>query len=223
MTTVAPTTTTPTSTSSGTSNSPNALSQLSGNFNTFLQLLTTQMQNQDPTSPMDTNQFTQELVEFSQVEQQINTNSNLNTLITQGQGSATSNAVSYLGKNVTLTNGTAALSGGAANWTYSLGTATAATALTVTDSSGKVVYTGSGATTPGAHQFAWNGQDNAGNQLPDGTYKLTVNAQDTSGTAVTAQVASSGTISQVDLTGSTPKLMIGTMSFPISDISAVAN
>ena len=228
MTTVTPATTTPTTTttaatSATSSNSTNALSQLSGNFNTFLQLLTTQLQNQDPTSPMDTNQFTQELVEFSQVEQQINTNSNLQTMIGQGQNGAASNAVSYLGKTVTLTNGSASLSNGAANWTYSLGAQTAATALTVTDSTGKVVYVGSGATSSGAHQFSWNGQDTSGNQLPDGTYKLTVTAQDATGAAVTSQVASSGAVTQVDLTGSTPQLMIGTMSFPISDVSAVAN
>ncbi|MDE2014402.1 MAG: flagellar hook assembly protein FlgD [Alphaproteobacteria bacterium] len=225
MTTAIPTTTTPAASSGpvNSTNSTTALNQLSGNFNTFLQLLTTQLQNQDPTSPMDTNQFTQELVQFSQVEQQINTNSNLQTLIGQGQGSATSSAVGYLGKTVTLTNGNAPLANGTANWSYSLGTAAAATTLTVTNSSGKVVYTGNGATTSGLHQFAWNGQDNAGNALPDGTYTLAVNAQDAAGTAVSAQVASSGAVTQVDLTGSTPQLMIGTMSFPISDVSAVAN
>ena len=61
-----------------------AQQQLSGNFSTFLTLLTTQLQNQDPMNPMDSNQFTQQLVEFSQVEQQINTNDNLKTIIGQG-------------------------------------------------------------------------------------------------------------------------------------------
>ncbi len=83
---------------------------MSGNFDTFLQLLTTQLQNQDPTSPMDTNQFTQQLVQFSQVEQQISTNDNLKSLIALGQSRSSADAVSYLGKTVTLTNGKAALS-----------------------------------------------------------------------------------------------------------------
>src|SRR5579871_5565125 len=98
-----------TTTSTGTSSSNDALSGLSSNFSTFLTLLTTQLKNQDPTSPMDSNQFTQQLVEFSQVEQQINTNSNLNTLITQGQTQIGAYATSYLGKSVSITNGNASL------------------------------------------------------------------------------------------------------------------
>src|SRR5476649_2407617 len=78
---------------------------LAGNFNTFLTLLTTQLQNQDPLSPMDSNQFTQQLVQFSQVEQQINTNDNLKSLITQGTNQTGAYAVSYLGKAVTIAGG----------------------------------------------------------------------------------------------------------------------
>lgn len=213
----------PTATAATTAGSAGALQKLSGNFDTFLQLLTTQLQNQDPTSPMDTNQFTQQLVEFSQVEQQIGTNDNLKTLISLAQGRGSSDAVAYLGKTVTLTNGNAALANGTANWTYSLDAAAASDTLTVTDASGKVVFTGKGDPSAGPHQFAWNGQDNAGNQLPDGTYKLIVTAAAADGSAIQSSVASSGVVTQVDLTGTSPQLMIGSMEFPISDVSAVAN
>src|SRR3954466_8260244 len=98
-----------------------AQKQLAGNFDTFLTLLTTQLKNQDPTSPMDSNQFTQQLVEFSQVEQQIDANTNLKTLISQGTSQAGTFATSYLGKRVSVTNGQASLSSGAASWTYDLG------------------------------------------------------------------------------------------------------
>lgn len=223
MTTIPVTTTTPTATAaSASSTSSNAMQSLSGNFDTFLQLLTTQLQNQDPTSPMDTNQFTQQLVEYSQVEQQISTNSNLQQLISLSQGAANNNAVSYLGKTVTLTNGMAAVSGGTATWNYTLANASNATTLTVTDSSGKVVYIGPGQTSAGSNQFTWNGQDNAGNQLPDGTYTLSVGAVGPGGAAVQSAVGWSGKVTQVDLTGSTPQLMIGTSEFPIADVSAVA-
>jgi flagellar basal-body rod modification protein FlgD len=199
----------------------NALSQLSGNFNTFLTLLTTQLQNQDPLSPMDSNQFTQQLVEFSGVEQQINTNDNLKTLIGLTQSQGVNNAVGYLGKTVTLTNGKAALSGGAANWTYALNNTAATTALTVTDANGKVVYVTQGETNSGAHSFTWDGKSNAGSDLPDGTYTLTVTAQDSNGTNVNSAVASKGIVDQIDMTGDQPQLMIGPMEIPLSEVATV--
>lgn len=199
----------------------NALSQLSGNFNTFLTLLTTQLQNQDPLSPMDSNQFTQQLVEFSGVEQQINTNDNLKTLIGLTQSQGVNNAVGYLGKTVTLTNGKAALSGGAANWTYALNNTAAMTALTVTDANGKVVYVTQGETNSGAHSFTWDGKSNAGSDLPDGTYTLTVTAQDSNGTNVNSAVASKGIVDQIDMTGDQPQLMIGPMEIPLSEVATV--
>jgi hypothetical protein len=116
----------PTSTAAATQNA--ATKQLSGNFNTFLTLLTTQLKNQDPMSPMDSSQFTQQLVQFSQVEQSINTNDNLKTLISLTQGRSASDAVSYLGKTATITTGDAPLSNGNADWSYALGGASTGTA-----------------------------------------------------------------------------------------------
>src|SRR5271154_1385360 len=118
MTSSVPSTTTQNSTSS--SSSSTAMQQLSGNLNTFLTLLTTQLQNQDPLSPMDSTQFTQQLVEYSQVEQQINTNTNLTNLISLQQAGAGAASVGYLGKNVTVTNGNAALTNGSATWNFTL-------------------------------------------------------------------------------------------------------
>ena len=225
-TTPTPSTTTPAATTAnanGTTTGASALNQLSGNFSTFLTLLTTQLQNQDPTSPMDSNEFTQQLVEYSQVEQQIDTNTNLQSLISQGTTNASAVTTSYLGKNVSVTNGNASLASGAATWTYNLGTASATTQLSVTNSSGQVVYTGAGATAAGNNTFNWNGQDNNGNQLNDGGYKLTVTATDASGGTVTTSVASAGTVSQIDLTGSSPMLVIGNMEVSPSDVAAVSN
>src|SRR4029079_13178737 len=104
------------STTPGTTTQPDAMKQLSGNFSTFLTLLTTQLKNQDPTSPMDSNQFTQQLVMYSQVEQQISTNDNLKTLITQGTSNASAMTAGYLGKKVSVLNGNASLPGGSPPW-----------------------------------------------------------------------------------------------------------
>ena len=95
-----------TSTTSTTSSSSTARTSLATNFQTFLTLLTTQLQNQDPTSPMDSNQFTQQLVMYSQVEQQLSTNDKLDSLIALGSSQSTNLAMSYLGKNVVLSDGT---------------------------------------------------------------------------------------------------------------------
>jgi len=218
MTAVAPVTT---STSAASSTQSTAMQQLSGNFDTFLQLLTTQLQNQDPLDPLDSNQFTQQLVEFSQVEQQINTNDNLNSLISLTQSNASNGAVNYLGKTVTITNGAAALQNGQADWTYGLGSQAANATLTVTDTSGNVVYSTTGETAAGQHAFSWNGQDAAGNQLPDGVYNLTVNATAGDGSTVASAVASAGQVSEVNFTGSEPEVMIGPMAVPLSQVSAI--
>jgi flagellar basal-body rod modification protein FlgD len=225
-TTSVPTTSTAASTAaasaaSGTQDA--AAAQLSGNFNTFLTLLTTQLQNQDPMNPMDSNQFTQELVEFSGVEQQINTNDNLKTLIGLQQGSAGSSAVGYLGKAITVTNGSGVLQDGDANWSYALGSTAATTALSVTNAAGQVVYSANGEIGTGQHSFEWNGTDNNGNQLADGVYTLSVNATDSSGSTVQAAVASKGIVDEVNLTGSEPLLMIGAMGVPLSQVSAIDN
>ncbi len=125
MTTSIPSTT---AAASGTS-SNSAMNQLSGNFQTFLKLLTTQLQNQDPLDPMDTSQFTQQLVEYSQVEQQIDTNGNLQSLISQGTQQSAAYATGYLGKTVTVSGGEGSLANGQAQWTYNLGADATSTTL----------------------------------------------------------------------------------------------
>src|ERR1700729_3728196 len=135
------TATTPTTTTSNTSTAQAAgdvgSQQLAGDYNTFLTLLTTQLQNQDPLDPLDTNQFTQQLVEFSSVEQQVNMNTNLQTLISLQQTSEATSAMQFLGTNVTLTGTTATLAANSpAPW--SLNSPSPATAnITITSSTGQ--------------------------------------------------------------------------------------
>ena len=102
-------TTTPTATTNGSVSNVVSQSTIAGNFNTFLQLLTTQLQNQNPLDPLDTNQFTQKLVQFAQVEQQLNTNTSLSTLISLQQSSAATGAVSLLGQTVTVSGATSTM------------------------------------------------------------------------------------------------------------------
>ncbi|HWE75327.1 MAG TPA: flagellar hook capping FlgD N-terminal domain-containing protein [Stellaceae bacterium] len=201
----------------------NAASGLTQNFNTFLTLLTTQLQNQDPLSPLDTNQFTQQLVSFSQVEQQINTNSNLQQLISLQSAGESISALPLVGQQIEYNSPTASLaSGGTANYVYNLPSNAATTQLTITDASGRQIYAASlGATAAGSHVFNWNGQTTAGVQVPAGDYTLSISAKDTSGSAITASVASVGTVSAVGVQNNSANFTIGDMSVPLSELVTV--
>jgi flagellar basal-body rod modification protein FlgD len=191
MTVTAPTTTSPVTAPTSTAPTTAAdatnqgLGSLADNFNTFLTLLTTQLKNQDPTAPLDSNQFTQQLVQMTGVEQQLNANALLQQVVTN-TSSGVSTAVSLIGKNVKATSDTANLSGGQAQWTYNLPTNAADLKVEVLDSKGNVVHAEAPSDmTAGDHPFTWNGKDLTGTQLPNGgTYTLKVTATDPTGAAL---------------------------------------
>lgn len=211
------------SAAASTTGASKSLKQLTSNFDTFLTLLTTQLKNQDPLEPMDSNEFTQQLVQFSQVEQQINSNKNLEQLISLTKGNKASDAVAYLGKTVTITDGSAPLIDGAANWAYSLSNDADVVKMMVLNEKGKAVYVGNGETASGMHAFNWNGQDNQGNALPDGGYVLKIIATNGDGSSVKSTVASQGKVSEVDLTGDEPLLMLGPLGVPLSKAQIISN
>jgi len=199
----------------------NATAGLTQNFNTFLTLLTTQLQNQDPLSPMDTNQFTQQLVSFSEVEQQINTNSNLQQLIALQGASESIAALPLVGQNIEYNSATAPLSNGQATFVYNLPSTTASTALTVVNAAGNVVYTQPGDTSAGTHVFTWNGQTSTGAKLPDGNYTLQIQAVGAAGAAVTPSIASVGTVQAVGVENGIATFTVNSMAIPLSELVTV--
>jgi len=209
-----------TGTSTG-STSVSDASLLGSNLQTFLTLLTTQLKNQDPTSPMDTNQFTQQLVEFSGVEQQINTNNSLKTLIALQSSSEAMSALPMVGKTIQYSESTAPLSNGQASFTYTLPTTAAAANLLVEDANGTVVYQTTAATSAGSHSFLWNGQTITGATAPDGAYSLAVAAADASGQAISATVTATGTIDGVSVDNNVPTFDVGGIKVPMSDLLTV--
>ena len=160
---------------------------LASNFDTFLSLLTTQLKNQDPLSPLDSNQFTQQLVAMTGVEQQLNTNDLLKQLVANTAGGI-STAVSLIGKDVKAVSDTANISGGKAQWVYNLPTAAASLKVEVLDANGTLVHAEAPTDlSAGDHAFTWNGKDQTGAQLPDGgPYTLRVTALDGSGAAISS-------------------------------------
>jgi flagellar basal-body rod modification protein FlgD len=218
--------TTPATTAStnttGASSVSNAVSntEIASNFTEFLQLLTTQLQNQDPLSPMDTNQFTQQLVEFSQVEQQMKTNDSLSTLVSLQQSAQTTQALQLIGATVVVNGTTAQLANNQATWTLNATQPTTAT-ITIASSTGQTAYTGTATLNAGTQTYAWNGQGNDGTMWPAGNYTLTATGISASGqtTAISTQVQ--GTVTSVDLTKTPPVLSIGGQNYTLNQIQQI--
>jgi flagellar basal-body rod modification protein FlgD len=210
------------SSSSSSSVSSTTGGTLAGNFQTFLTLLTTQLQNQDPLSPLDTNQFTQQLVQFASVEQQLKTNSQLTTLVSLQQTAQSTQALGFVGKTAVVDGSTAALTNASATWDLSVPT-NSNVAISITNSTGQTVFTGNYAVTAGNNlPFTWNGQGSDGTQWPDGSYKLTAIAADSVGNPVAVSTQIQGVVNSVDLTQSPPLLSINGQNYTVSQIKSIA-
>lgn len=210
------------SNSASSSTSSNALSSLDTNFSDFLDMLMTQLENQDPTSPMDTNEFTSELVQFSSVEQQISTNSDLSQLISLTQSSEVVQGASLVGKTVQVSSDSLPLQSGSASLNYTTTGAGTAT-ITVTNSAGDAVYTTSVDASSGANSWTWNGETNSGTQLSDGTYTVSITGPGASGSATSLTPTVSGTVTGVVQSGSTVELELGSDTVSFSDITSVSS
>jgi len=197
--------------------------RLADSTETFLALLTAQLKNQDPLSPMDSTQFTQQIVQMTGVEQQLLTNDLLAALVGMNDGGL-AESVNLIGKTVTATTGASYLQDGQANWSYNLPRDAASVQLDVIDTSGKVVASKVlSATKAGDQTFEWNGKDSLGNQLADGDYGLRITAKDTAGSAITASQTLTGIASAVQTVNGTNIVTIGKTKVPISAVTAVAN
>jgi flagellar basal-body rod modification protein FlgD len=190
------------------------------NFNTFLTLLTTQLKNQNPLDPMDTNQFTQQLVQFAQVEQQMKSNTQLQTLISLQQSAQSTAALNYVGHNVVVDGSNGSLSGGQATWNLNVSKPAAAT-ITVQDSTGATVYTATGSLQPGGQQFVWNGIGSDGVQRLDGVYTITAVASDASKQNVPVSIELQGKVNSVDLTQNPPVLSIAGQTYTMDKIKRI--
>jgi flagellar basal-body rod modification protein FlgD len=221
---VSGTTTPPASSSSSSSSlSSTAGTTLAGNFQTFLTLLTTQLQNQNPLDPLDTNQFTQQLVEFASVEQQLKTNDSLSTLVSLQQTTQATQALQFVGKTAVVNGSTAALTNSQATWQLNVPSASTVK-VSIANSTGQTVFTGSYAVNAGNNQpFNWNGQGNDGTQWPDGLYTMTATATDSSGNSVGVTTQLQGTVSSVDLTQSPPLLSINGQTYTVNQIQSISD
>ena len=189
--------------------------RIAADFNTFLTLLTAQLQNQDPLDPLDTDKFVSQLVEFSSVEQSIETNRNLEALIALQSSAQTSNALALLGETIVFPGDRAIAAGGAAEWRYQVPEGASAVALTVTDAQGRIVARGTGAAAAGEHAYVVNG-------AADGeTYRLAVAAVDRSGANLAASARSLARVTSVTTIAGAPSLSTALGDVAFADVTRV--
>ncbi|MCM0020756.1 MAG: flagellar hook assembly protein FlgD [Tagaea sp.] len=210
-----------TSTSAAQGSAAAASATFGKNFDTFLRLLTTQLQNQDPLSPMDTTQFTQQLVQFSSVEQSIRQNQNLETLIAYQKNAQSSSAVSYIGKTVEMSGDKVGVVGGQGTITYQLPEAANRTIINIFDKDGKMVTRLEGTSRQGDNAVDWNGRSDTGAQLPDGDYKVEIVASDFAGRALRVNTALTGTVTDVHFVDGSTLLTVNGVRLPLSQLTAV--
>ena len=210
--------------SSGTSaqTGTSALASLSSNFNDFLQMLMTQLQNQDPTDPMDTNEFTQELVEFSGVEQQINTNTSLTQLIQLTQAGEVMQASAMTGKQVTVSSNQVPLQNGQGTIQFSTPSAEPVD-IAISDSNGNKLSDNMMMSVKGTNTWTWNGTNSSGATMPDGTYQVVVTAENSDGTTSTLSTSVIGTATGVQSQSSGMQLELGSLTVPFSSVQSVGN
>jgi flagellar basal-body rod modification protein FlgD len=199
--------------------------QLAQSMDTFLALLTTQLKNQDPLSPMDSTQFTQQLVQMTGVEQQLATNDLLKALVGNTNASVAS-AVGLIGKQINADTADAQLSNGNANWTYNLPKDASDVKIEVLDSNGVTVKTAApdpADNKTGDHTFSWDGVGDTGRTLSDGTYSLRITAKDSDGNVVTATTRVTGVVSGVEEVNGQAVVTVNGLKIPLSDLTAVTN
>ncbi len=211
-------------TSSSKDASSNALAQFSNNFQDFLTLLTSQLKNQDPLSPMDSTQFTSQLVQFTGVEQGILQNQNLSQLIALQSNTQMANAVQYLGRTINDAGNQVQLSGSTGTINYNVSDpSTAKVIITITDSSGTAIRTAT-VDTPlvGADTFQWDGRNNTNSIVPDGTYNVKVQGFNSQNNPVTVTTGSSGVVTNANLVNGHVVLTTqGGQQIPLTDVTSV--
>lgn len=200
---------------------PNALSKLNEDYDNFLLLLTQQLKNQDPLSPLDTNEFTQQLVAFSSVEQMIQSNKRLDQLIALQSATNAYGAVSFLGSAVSINDNRVSLQDGQASYEYRIEHNAAKAIITIVNSQGQPVLVRQADKSVGDHRVDWNGEDLFGHELPDGEYRVSVSYEDERGTQYQAPITVFGTVNSAELENGEIRLFVGDVGYPAGLIKRI--
>jgi len=198
-----------------------SLTGLADDFDNFLILLTTQLQHQDPLSPTDTNEFTNQLVQFANVEQQVQQNTNLEQLIDlQGQNQAVG-ALSFMGKRIEAQGNTNMLEDGETTFSYRLSEAASGASISIFDSAGDLVFQDAAPTEAGIHDIVWDGSTNDGGLAPDGAYSFLVTALGENDATLDVVHGVVGTVTGVSFENGETMLGIGNVAVPLNNVTGI--
>jgi len=193
---------------------------LAQNFDQFLTLLTAQLKNQNPLDPLNTNEFTAQLVQFASVEQQMKQNDSLTTLLTKTDASNAIGALNFVGRKVSASGTTTALTDGKAHWVFDAPRAGTGK-ITISDSKGKAVYQTTLALSGGQQSFSWDGIRSDGLMADDGLYTANIEGSTVDGVGFTVNSLISGTVDGVDLSTAPPTLKIGALTIALSTVKSI--
>ncbi len=193
--------------------------KLAEDFDQFLVLLTTQLQNQDPLNPMDSSEFTNQLVQFSQVEQSINTNQKLDDLVSLQLGSVSSVALGYVGLDVNYISSEMTYDGQTpVKISYALESEAYGAKVNVYNESGELVYSKAVDKTAGAHEFVWDGSHQGGGKVDAGTYSVSIDATDSEGKMIDTSTVVSGHVRGIESQNGVVYLLIGERAVPLGQV-----
>ncbi|MCR0980891.1 flagellar hook assembly protein FlgD [Roseomonas populi] len=215
------TTTATTSTTAAAGASGTARTQLAGSFDNFLSLLTTQLKNQSPTDPLDTNEMTAQLVQFASVEQQIAMNQNLESMVSLQQAAQLTAASPMLGQRVEVEGDLLPLQDGSATVRLPAAGAARTARVAILDSNGKTLREAQLTLGTESKDWVWDGRDSSGKKLPDGAYKVAVTGADANGGVATTSFTVLGTATAAERVDGTLKLRMGSATYGFDKVRSI--
>ncbi|WP_456617995.1 MULTISPECIES: flagellar hook assembly protein FlgD [unclassified Bradyrhizobium] len=212
------------STATTTSSSSSTSSSSTLTSSDFLTLLVSELQNQNPLDATSTTDLVNQLTSYANFTSQQSINSSLTSLAGSFSSLVTLNSVNYIGHTVEAKTDTTTLSNGSATFGYSLSSAASNVSISIQDSSGNTVWTGTGTGNAGSNSFTWDGKDSSGNQLTDGgQYTISVTATNSTGNSVLSYTTVTGKVTGIDTSTSTPSLTVNGVSVSAANIIGVTS
>ncbi|MCA3273737.1 MAG: hypothetical protein ING26_06085 [Roseomonas sp.] len=198
-------------------------SKFAGDFNTFLTLLTTQIKNQSPTDPLDTNQMTSQLVQFASVEQQISMNQNLQRMLALEQASQLTASAPLIGRNVEVEAEQISLQGGVGTLKLPAAGASQTALVTIRGSGNRIIRQETVQLGNAPKTWSWNGKDSENVSQPDGAYKVSVTGTGGGGKTEALPFTTIGTVTGAERVGGDVKLLLGQLQANFDKLRSVSS